>query len=176
MTTTGMIPNGIDHRFHGLPHPVVPSSFRSWRAGVVRSGRLPIIAVAGLRGKTTIIRLLDHIIKTAGHKTALWTSTGVEINGRPQVGELGAWKEALGRVMDGDVSVAIQELEWATVLAAGLPPGFYPDRHGHQSLRERRSLFIASGGPARAQSDAQNHRGSRSERRDRAEWRGFHPC
>jgi len=126
MTTTGMIPNGIDHRFHGLPHPVVPASFRSWRAGVVRSGRLPIIAIAGLRGKTTIIRLLDHIIKTAGHKTALWTSTGVEINGRPQVGELGAWKEALGRVMDGDVSVAIQELEWATVLAAGLPPGFYP--------------------------------------------------
>ena len=118
--------NGFDHRFHGLPHPAVPVSLRSWRADVVRSGRLPVIAVAGLRGKTTIIRLLDHIVRTAGHTTALWTSNGVEINGRPQVGELGAWKDALGRVMDGDVSVAIQELEWATVLAAGLPAGFYP--------------------------------------------------
>jgi cyanophycin synthetase len=93
---------------------------------VIREGQLPIVAVAGLRGKTTVIRLLDHIMRLAGHRTALWTSNGVEINGRAQAGEIGAWRDALRRCVDGDVSVVFQELDSTTVLATGLPVGFYP--------------------------------------------------
>lgn len=106
--------------------PDLPVSFRAWRAKVIKTGHLPIIGVAGLRGKTTIIHLVDHILRTAGNRTALWTSNGVEIDGRPQQGELGAWKDAMRRVIDGEVSVALQELDAATVLATGLPAQLYP--------------------------------------------------
>ena len=106
--------------------PALPESFRAWRAAVIRSGKLPIIGVAGLRGKTTVIHILDHLLNTAGHRTALWTSNGVSIAGQPQQGELGAWKEGVRQLIDGQVSVALQELDAATVLATGLPVDFYP--------------------------------------------------
>jgi len=115
-----------DEQPHNAPVPELPVSFRAWRARVIKAGQLPIVAVAGLRGKTTIIHLLDHILRTAGNRTALWTSNGVEIDGRPQPGELGAWKDAMRRLIDGDVSIAFQELDAATVLATGLPPHIYP--------------------------------------------------
>ncbi len=114
-----------EHR-HDAPVPELPVSFRAWRANVIKTGRLPIVAVAGLRGKTTIIHLLDHMLQTTGNRTALWTSNGVEIDGRPQPGELGAWKDAMRRLIDGDVSIALQELDAATVLATGLPAHIYP--------------------------------------------------
>ena len=126
MTTIAMPFQQGATRFNGRPSPSLPESFRSWRASVIREGQLPIVAVAGLRGKTTVIRLLDHIMRVAGHRTALWTSYGVEINGRTQAGEIGAWRDALRRCLDGDVSVVFQELDCATVLATGLPAGFYP--------------------------------------------------
>jgi cyanophycin synthetase len=106
--------------------PELPVSFRAWRAKVIKTGHLPIIGVAGLRGKTTIIHLVDHILRTSGNRTAVWTSNGVEIDGRSQQSELGAWKDAMRRLIDGDVSIALQELDAATVLATGLPAQLYP--------------------------------------------------
>ena len=106
--------------------PALPESFRSWRSNVVRGGRLPIIGVAGLRGKTAVIHLLDHILTSAGQRTAYWSSNGVVIDGVHQESELGAWKTVMNRLVDGSVSVAFQELDAATVLATGLPADFYP--------------------------------------------------
>jgi cyanophycin synthetase len=106
--------------------PPLPDSFRTWRASVIRSGKLPIVGVAGLRGKTTLIQLLDHMLTTNGHRTAQWTSNGVEIAGVQQDSELGAWKEVMRHLVDGTVSIALQELDAATVLATGLPVDFYP--------------------------------------------------
>lgn len=126
MTTIAMPFQSGMRKFGGRPGPDLPDSFRTWRASVIRLGQLPIVAVAGLRGKTTVIRLLDHIMRVAGHRTALWTSHGVEINGRMQPGEIGAWQDALRRCVDGDVSVVFQELDSTTVLATGLPADFYP--------------------------------------------------
>jgi cyanophycin synthetase len=108
------------------PTASFPESFRTWRSSVIRSGKLPIIGVAGLRGKTAVIQLVDHILTTAGHRTALWTSNGVEIGGIRQESELGAWQEVVRNLVDGTVSVALQELDAATVLATGLPNDFYP--------------------------------------------------
>lgn len=126
MTTIAMPLQTGTRRFGGRPSPKIPESFRTWRANVIREGQLPIVAVAGLRGKTTVIRLLDHIMRVAGHRTALWTSSGVEINGRAQPGEIAAWHDALRRCVDGDVSVVFQELDSTTVLSTGLPANFYP--------------------------------------------------
>ncbi|MCC6790053.1 MAG: hypothetical protein IT336_00115 [Thermomicrobiales bacterium] len=106
--------------------PVLPDSFRTWRSAVIKRGKLPIIGVAGLRGKTAVIHLLDHLLTVAGQRTAVWTSNGVSIGGEPQEGEIRAWQGVLQQLIDGDVSVAFQEFDAATVLATGLPVDFYP--------------------------------------------------
>ncbi|HET8522008.1 MAG TPA: hypothetical protein VFL82_02170 [Thermomicrobiales bacterium] len=105
--------------------PPRPASFRRWQHELMRHGTLPIIGVAGSRGKSTVIRMIDAVLKSAGLRSAIWTNTGVEILGRRQRGELGAWSQALERLATGSIDVAIQELDWAMVNAVGLPPASY---------------------------------------------------
>lgn len=102
-----------------------PASFRRWQHELLRHGTLPIIGIAGSRGKTTVIRMIDAVLRRAGLRSATWTNTGVEILGRRQRGELAAWSQALERVATGSLDVAIQEMDWATVNAVGLPPASY---------------------------------------------------
>lgn len=104
----------------------LPPSFAEWRRRVERAGLTPVIAVGGSRGKTTVVRLLDAMFRAAGLRTALWTNRGVEVNGRRQAGELVPWTRALLRLTRGDLDVAVQELDWSTVHAVGLPPASYP--------------------------------------------------
>ena len=108
-----------------VPAPV-PPSFSAWRDSVGERGALPVIAVAGSRGKTTVVRLLDAIFRQAGLRTAIWTDAGVEIRGRRQRSELGAWGQAMRRLFADSLDIAIQELDWPTVHAVGLPADAYP--------------------------------------------------
>lgn len=103
-----------------------PDSFRSWRQNVVRRGALPVIGVAGSRGKSTVIRLLDAIFTASGLRIATWTDTGVEVRGRRQSSELAAWESCLRRLVANTLDVVIQELDWPTVHAVGLPSSAYP--------------------------------------------------
>jgi cyanophycin synthetase len=105
---------------------VVPSSFEAWRAKVRRNGSIPVIAVAGSRGKSTVVRALDAIFRASGLRTVTWTDSGIEIQGRRQRGELAPWSRAMARLTDGSLDVAIQELDWAMVHAVGLPKKVYP--------------------------------------------------
>ena len=111
---------------HSTRFAALPSSIESWQAGVIRRQLLPVIAVAGSRGKSTVVRLLDAIFSNAGLRSATWTSSGVEIRGRRQSGELAPWSRALSRLAEGTLDVAIQELDWSTVHAVGLPARIYP--------------------------------------------------
>ncbi len=104
----------------------LPGSIEEWQAGVMRRQLLPVIAVAGSRGKSTVVRLLDAIFARAGLRSATWTSSGVEICGRRQSGELAPWSRALSRLAEGTLDIAIQELDWSTVHAVGLPARVYP--------------------------------------------------
>jgi cyanophycin synthetase len=103
-----------------------PSSFRQWQDDLRARGVPPVIAIGGSRGKTTVVRLLDASFRAAGLRTAVWTDRGVEVLGRRQRGELGPWSRALARLGQGSLDVAIQELDWSTVHAVGLPAGVYP--------------------------------------------------
>jgi cyanophycin synthetase len=105
---------------------ILPSSVADWRDRLRRAGAQPVIAVAGSRGKSTVIHLLDAMLTAAGLRTVLWTDHGVTINGRKQRGELVPWTRGLSLMANGDLDVAIQELDWDTVHAVGLPPGAYP--------------------------------------------------
>lgn len=104
----------------------LPSSFAAWRAAATARGALPVVAVAGSRGKSTTIELFHAMLTAHGLKTARWTDNGVSIGGRRQRGELVPWTRALGMLASGGLDIAIQELDWDTVHAVGLPKGAYP--------------------------------------------------
>lgn len=111
---------------HGVVPATPPPSFADWRSRLDRAGVPAVIGVAGSRGKSTIIHLVDAIFREAGLRTALWTDQGIEVNGRRQRGELVPWSRALDRVGGGSLDVAIQELDWSLVHAVGLPARSYP--------------------------------------------------
>lgn len=105
---------------------VAPPSFAEWRAKLVADGIAPVIAVSGSRGKSSVIRLVDAIFVRHGLTTATWTNQGVTVAARRQRGELRAWSNALAAAREGSIDVVLQELDWATVHAVGLPSGTYP--------------------------------------------------
>lgn len=102
------------------------ATFRSWQRDTTELGLLPVIAVAGGRGKSTVVRMLDAMFRRAHLRTATWTNLGVEIRGRRQRGELSGWSLALSRLAESSIDVAIQELHWSTINAVGLPRESYP--------------------------------------------------
>ncbi|HEU4792046.1 MAG TPA: Mur ligase family protein [Nitrolancea sp.] len=87
---------------------------------------LPLVAVAGTRGKSTVAWLLETMLTASGRSVGLWCSTGVYIRGERQEGELGPWSRVLEMVATGDLDVAIQELDTTMVAAVGLPEHVYP--------------------------------------------------
>src|SRR6185312_14299324 len=43
--------------------------------------RIPIVAVTGTNGKTTTVRMISHIMKTAGRRVGMTTTDGIYIDG-----------------------------------------------------------------------------------------------
>src|SRR5687767_10510176 len=107
-------------------HRPIPKSFGAWRTEVGSAQLRPVVLIAGSRGKTTVVRLLDAIFEVAGLRTAIWTDRGVEIDGRPQRGELVPWSRVQARLDDGTLDIAIRELGWSSVRAAGLQKASAP--------------------------------------------------
>jgi cyanophycin synthetase len=103
-----------------------PTRFSDWRARLDRERVAPVIAVAGSKGKTSVLRTVESILRAAGYRFASWTDQGVEIDGERQRGELGPWSRALTRLAAGGLDIALQELDWATVQTAGAPGAKYP--------------------------------------------------
>ncbi len=101
-------------------------SFRAWQANSVDRGLLPVVAIAGGRGKSTVARMVEAIVNQALLRAATWTNLGVELRGKRQRGEISGWALALSRLADSTLDVAIQEIHWSTINAVGLPPSSYP--------------------------------------------------
>jgi cyanophycin synthetase len=111
------------------PHPrraPRPRGFADWRARLDRERVAPVIAIAGSKGKTSILRAVESIFRTGGYRFASWTDRGVEIEGEHQRGELGPWSRALTRLAAGGLDIALQELDWATIPTAGVPGASHP--------------------------------------------------
>jgi len=53
-----------------------------WLFPEKNSVRMPIIAVTGTNGKTTTVRMINHILSTAGRKPGMVCTDGVFLNGR----------------------------------------------------------------------------------------------
>jgi cyanophycin synthetase len=95
-----------------LPPRTEQRSFREWASTARKSGLDPIILVVGTRGKSTIARLLDAIARDAGLSTALRTDSGVEIEGRRQLGDIHPLVEALEELDSTELDLAIIEMGW----------------------------------------------------------------
>jgi cyanophycin synthetase len=91
-----------------------------------RHAALPLVAVAGVRGKSTIVWILERMLRSAGRTVGVWSSTGVYVQGERQTGELGPWTRVLEATQSGELDVAVQELETALVNGVGLPEQIYP--------------------------------------------------
>jgi cyanophycin synthetase len=104
----------------------LPTGFADWRARLDRERVAPVIAVAGSKGKTSVLRILESVLRAGGYRFATWTDRGVEIDGEQQRGELGPWSRALTRLAAGGLDVVLQELDWATVPTAGAQGAKYP--------------------------------------------------
>jgi cyanophycin synthetase len=111
---------------NGQLHRPAPLSFETWRAALRAAGLRPSVIVAGSRGKTTVVRLLDAVFREAGLTTAVWTDRGVEIEGAPQRGELVPWSQVQTRLEDGTLDIAIREIGWSTARTAALEPSSAP--------------------------------------------------
>lgn len=86
---------------------------------------LPIVPIAGRVGKTTVVRIVEALVRDRYPRLLLWTDRGVERNGRREAGELIPWQRGLGELGSGQLDLAVQELDAATVVGVGLPPAAY---------------------------------------------------
>jgi cyanophycin synthetase len=104
----------------------MPGSFHAWRHQTVTAGLPPVVLVSGSRGKTTVARLLDAILRAEGLRTATLTDFGVEINGVRQQGEIGPWAAVNQQLENGTLDIAVREVEWLTVPTGGYERSSFP--------------------------------------------------
>lgn len=75
---------------------LIEDSYRRMRVQTVSarygnpSKNLKVIAITGTNGKTTTANYLNEILKEAGHKTAMFTTALIEINGESKLNDLNA--------------------------------------------------------------------------------------
>ncbi len=84
-------------------------------------GRIPIIAVTGTNGKTTTVRLLEHILRSAGYATGITTTDGIYISGeRAVTGDTtGPWSARVV-LRDPQVEFAVLETARGGIIRGGL--------------------------------------------------------
>jgi cyanophycin synthetase len=84
-------------------------------------GRIPVIAITGTNGKTTVSRMLGHIWQLAGYTVGMTTTDGIYIGDR-QVMEGDTTGPASARValLDPAVEVAVLETARGGILRGGL--------------------------------------------------------
>jgi UDP-N-acetylmuramyl tripeptide synthase len=102
------------------------TKFNDWRARLDREQIAPVVAFAGSRGKTSVLRAVEAILRAGGYRFASWTDQGVEIAGERQRGELGPWSRVLTRLRAGGLDIALQELDWVTLQAVAAHGTSYP--------------------------------------------------
>jgi UDP-N-acetylmuramyl tripeptide synthase len=86
-----------------------------------QTGRIPIVAVTGVNGKTTTTRLLAHILATAGHCVGMTCTEGIYIDGqRVEAGDCSGPLSARAVLSDPRVESAVLETARGGILRAGL--------------------------------------------------------
>lgn len=103
-------------RARNVARPVLEMLFP---AGV--NGRIPIFAITGTNGKSTTVRMLDHILQRTGVTVGMTSTTGVFLNGTQIVtGDCSGPKSARVVLYEPGVDVAVLECARGGILREGL--------------------------------------------------------
>ena len=114
----------------GLRMHQFPSEGRSRDVGgaIVRmlfpgssNGRIPIIAITGTNGKTTVTRMIAHALKATGARVGMTTTDGIYLDGRPLArGDMTGPKSAQAILSDPAVDMAVLETARGGIVRGGL--------------------------------------------------------
>jgi cyanophycin synthetase len=84
-------------------------------------GRIPVVAVTGVNGKTTTTRLIAHLLTTSGLRTGMTNTDGVYVEGRAiDRGDCSGPRSARNVLMHPDVDAAVFETARGGMLREGL--------------------------------------------------------
>jgi cyanophycin synthetase len=104
----------------GSPRPVGQSIIDMMFPGE-SNGRIPIVSVTGVNGKTTTTRLIAHIVRAMGYQTGFTTTDGIYINNRlVETGDCTGPVSAEFVLKDPTVNFAVLETARGGILRAGL--------------------------------------------------------
>jgi cyanophycin synthetase len=85
------------------------------------SGRIPVVAVSGTNGKTTVTRLIAHLAQAAGHHTGYTTTDGIYIDGTTiRFGDCSGPGGSATVLRDPLVDFAVLECARGGILRSGL--------------------------------------------------------
>ncbi len=114
----------------GLRMHLQPSSGRPRQVGeaIVDSlfpegdtGRIPIVAVTGVNGKTTTTRFIAHLLRSQGHKVGMTCTDGIFVDERRvEAGDCSGPLSAQAVLMNPGVTAAVLETARGGILRAGL--------------------------------------------------------
>ncbi len=110
----------LDTLFSGHEKELPPGWFRSgpWAR---EPGRIPIVAVTGTNGKTTVARLIAHILTESGLRVGLTSTTGAWVGGeRIMSGDCAGPQTAAGILTDPTVQAAVLETARGGIIRDGL--------------------------------------------------------
>ncbi len=85
------------------------------------NGRIPVIAITGTNGKTTVSRMIGHIWQQAGYRVGMTSTEGIYIGGRRVVtGDTTGPASAKTVLLDPTVEVAVLETARGGIQRGGL--------------------------------------------------------
>lgn len=85
------------------------------------TSRIPIVAVTGTNGKTTVVRLIAHLARFANHHTGYTTTEGIYINNKLiYSGDCSGPASAQAVLYDPEVDYAVLECARGGILRSGL--------------------------------------------------------
>jgi cyanophycin synthetase len=104
----------------GKPRPVGEAIIESLYPDR-QDGRIPIVAVTGVNGKTTTTRFIAHIVRSLGRKVGMTCTDGIFINDRRiEAGDCSGPMSAQAILMNPAVEAAVLETARGGILRAGL--------------------------------------------------------
>ena len=85
------------------------------------NGRIPIVCVTGTNGKTTVTRLVAHILRSAGRVVGMTSSDGIDVSGRTiEGGDCAGPRSARKILVNPQVEAAVFEAARGGILREGL--------------------------------------------------------
>ena len=86
-----------------------------------QDGRIPIVAVTGVNGKTTTTRLIAHLVRAAGKSVGMTTTDGIYLDGRrTETRDCSGPQSARAIFLNPRVDVAVLETARGGILREGL--------------------------------------------------------